>query len=55
MNLLQLIIIFIALIVCGAIGYIAWELTSERRDDVNDAAARRPADAQARQSSDEPQ
>lgn len=30
MNLLSLIIIFLALIVCGAVGYIAWELTSEQ-------------------------
>lgn len=29
MNLLSLIIIFLALVLCGAIAYIAWELTSE--------------------------
>jgi len=27
MNLLSLIIIFLALVVCGAIAFIAWELT----------------------------
>jgi Flp pilus assembly protein CpaB len=30
MNLLSLIIIFLALAIVGAIAYIAWELTSER-------------------------
>jgi flagellar basal body-associated protein FliL len=30
MNLLSLIIIFLALVVVAAIAYIAWELTSER-------------------------
>lgn len=30
MNLLMLIIIFLALIICASIGFIAWELT---RDD----------------------
>ncbi len=29
MNLLSLIIIFLALVVVGSIAYIAWELTSE--------------------------
>lgn len=29
MNLLSLIIVFLALVLCGAIAYIAWELTSE--------------------------
>ena len=30
MNLLSLIIIFLALVIVGSIGFIAWELTSER-------------------------
>ena len=30
MNLLSLIIIFLALAIVGAIAFIAWELTSER-------------------------
>jgi len=30
MNLLSLIIVFLALAVVGSIAYIAWELTSER-------------------------
>jgi len=30
MNLLSLIIIFLALVIVGAIAFIAWELTSER-------------------------
>lgn len=29
MNLLSLIIIFLALVICGAVGYIAWELTAD--------------------------
>ena len=29
MNLLSLILVFLALIVVGSIAYIAWELTSE--------------------------
>jgi len=35
MNLLSLIIIFLAIVVCAAIGYIAWELTAEKptKDD----------------------
>ena len=30
MNLLSLILIFLALVVAGSISFIAWELTSER-------------------------
>lgn len=30
MNLLSLIIIFLALVITGSIAFIAWELTSER-------------------------
>ncbi len=30
MNLLSLILVFLALVIVGAIGFIAWELTSER-------------------------
>ncbi len=29
MNLLSLIIIFLAVVICGAVAFIAWELTSE--------------------------
>ena len=29
MNLLSLIIIFLALIICAAVGFIAWELTTD--------------------------
>jgi len=29
MNLLSLIVIFLALVIVGSIAYIAWELTSE--------------------------
>ncbi|WP_156762751.1 hypothetical protein [Woeseia oceani] len=29
MNLLSLIIIFLALLICGAIAFIAWELTAD--------------------------
>lgn len=29
MNLLQLILIFLAIIICAAVGYIAWELTAD--------------------------
>lgn len=37
MNLLSLIIIFLALVLCGAIAYIAWELTSESSSTRNRA------------------
>lgn len=47
MNLLSLIIIFLALVICAAVGYIAWELTSER-----DAA--RPADEEKEEGGDTP-
>lgn len=30
MNLLSLIVIFLALVIVGSIAFIAWELTSER-------------------------
>ena len=30
MNLLSLILIFLGLVVAGSIGFIAWELTSDR-------------------------
>ena len=31
MNLLSLIIIFLALVICAAVAFIAWELTAEDR------------------------
>lgn len=33
MNLLSLIIIFLAVVICGAVAFIAWELTSEAGPD----------------------
>lgn len=39
MNLLSLIIIFLAIVICLAVAYIAWELTAEtpdKRDDSGD-------------------
>lgn len=30
MNLLSLIIIFLAIVICVAVGYIAWELTADK-------------------------
>ncbi|MGB5245575.1 MAG: hypothetical protein WBM54_11655 [Woeseia sp.] len=32
MNLLSLIIIFLAIVICVAVAYIAWELTAESPD-----------------------
>ncbi|MEX0708683.1 MAG: hypothetical protein WD078_12020 [Woeseia sp.] len=43
MNLLSLIIIFLALVLCGAIAFIAWELTSEassKRNRVDEGVIR---------------
>lgn len=33
MNLLSLIIIFLAIVICGAVAFIAWELTSDAGPD----------------------
>jgi hypothetical protein len=42
MNLLSLIIVFLALVICGAVGFIAWELTA---DDDTPAERKRGRDA----------
>lgn len=41
MNLLSLIIIFLALVIVGSIAFIAWEVTSERMMPRSDAEAPR--------------
>lgn len=46
MNLLSLIIVFLALVICGAIAFIAWELTSES------PAARKKVDEKVRRDQD---
>jgi hypothetical protein len=44
MNLLSLIIIFLALVVVGSIAYIAWDLTSE--DMMPRSDKKEPGDSQ---------
>ena len=44
MNLLSLIIIFLALVVVGSIAYIAWDLTSENMMPRSDK--KEPGDSQ---------
>jgi len=47
MNLLQLILIFLAIIICAAVAYIAWELTSDAaagKHTGEDSATRDPDD-----------
>ncbi|MDZ7643466.1 MAG: hypothetical protein U5K76_04075 [Woeseiaceae bacterium] len=44
MNLLSLIIIFLALAMCGAIAYIAWELSSDREHREASQSNHRPDD-----------
>jgi len=50
MNLLQLIIIFLALAVCGAVAYVAWQLTSEATRHSGD----KPAAHRGRNEGDDP-
>lgn len=38
MNLLMLIIIFLALIICASIGFIAWELTRDEESGSTETA-----------------
>lgn len=49
MNLLSLIIIFLALVIVGSIAFIAWEVTSEKimphSDDPNPGASQQPKDS----------
>lgn len=37
MNLLSLIIIFLAIVICVAVAYIAWELTSVAAEDPDES------------------